>query len=275
MRTDKRTDRTGETRIMNNGMAARIIAYRKAVDIDVQFESGDTARSKKYANFLAGSISIPPKRLGEKRKMKNGLLAEIIADNGYHDITLRFENGCVVEGADYACFKRGGVRCPQFYMVRGDSAKVTNPNTKPPTEFWIDLTDVKFVMEHTWHTNAYGYVRSNGDYRGAVLLHRILLDAKGEDFVDHINGDRKNNRRSNLRICNNAQNSANSKKPMTNTSGYKGVHWHRGCKKWRAAIQVNGKMIHLGVFEQKVDAARAYDKAAEKYFGEFAKTNEV
>ena len=106
-----------------------------------------------------------------------------------------------------------------------------------------------------------------------VLLHRAILGLHDGDkrISDHINHDPLDNRRENLRIVNHAQNSANSSLPINNTSGYKGVIWNG--KNWTAQITVSGKSIYLGTFDDKLDAAAAYDIAALKYFGEYAYCN--
>ena len=90
--------------------------------------------------------------------------------------------------------------------------------------------------------------------------------------VDHINGDRLDNRRENLRIVTNWQNQMNRGMTINNSSGYKGVRLRRSGK-WEAQIRVNKKAIFLGRFYDKLDAAHAYDDAAKKYFGEFARLN--
>jgi hypothetical protein len=92
-------------------------------------------------------------------------------------------------------------------------------------------------------------------------------------FVDHINGNGLDNRKSNLRICTHQQNCENSRKRKKSFSKYKGVYWSKNAKKWVAQITIDGKSKHLGYFELEEDAAAAYDKAAVKYFGEFACLN--
>ena len=87
--------------------------------------------------------------------------------------------------------------------------------------------------------------------------------------IDHINGCRSDNRISNLRECNQEQNGQNRGPQRNNSSGYKGVKWHKGAKKWAAAIKANGKHIHLGLFTDKEDAAKAR-KEAEIQFHEFS-----
>jgi hypothetical protein len=89
--------------------------------------------------------------------------------------------------------------------------------------------------------------------------------------VDHINGDKSDNRFSNLRLATVSQNLANAKKPVTNTSGYKGVSWNKNAKKWRSMIKRDGKVTHLGYFETPEAAHAAYMNKAREFFGEFAR----
>ena len=91
--------------------------------------------------------------------------------------------------------------------------------------------------------------------------------------VDHINGNPLDNRKSNLRICTNAENQRNRGVNKNNTSGYKGVCWAKQNKKWKARIKHNGKLIHLGYYKDKEEAARAYDKKAKELHGEYAYLN--
>jgi hypothetical protein len=91
--------------------------------------------------------------------------------------------------------------------------------------------------------------------------------------VDHKDLDKSNNRINNLRESTRSQNMANVPPPKNNKSGFKGVCWDKQHGKWRSKICVNYKYITLGVFASKEEAARAYDDAAVKHFGEFARLN--
>lgn len=116
-----------------------------------------------------------------------------------------------------------------------------------------------------------------GEKQSAILIHRFILNLKKGDGqqVDHINGNGLDNRLVNLRICTHQQNQCNSGLQKNNTSGYKGVHWRKDCSKWYCCIYLNGKPIYLGRFECKIEAAKVYNEAAVKYYGEFARLNKV
>jgi len=108
-----------------------------------------------------------------------------------------------------------------------------------------------------------------------VSMHREIIDAKTGEFVDHINHDTLDNRKENLRVCSSGQNSANRRRRVDNTSGFKGVSWHYGICKWRSRLMVNSKPLHIGYFQTANEAAIAYDKAAFEHYGEFALTNKM
>lgn len=110
------------------------------------------------------------------------------------------------------------------------------------------------------------------------LAHRLaFLMCKGylPEFIDHIDGDTKNNRIENLRGCTKSQNGMNRPKQINNKTGFKGVSWQKSAKKYTAQITVKGKKKYLGSFSCKYDAAKAYNKAALQYFGEFAYLNKL
>lgn len=98
------------------------------------------------------------------------------------------------------------------------------------------------------------------------------MDAPKGKEVDHKDGNGLDNQKSNLRLCTHKQNTRNSIS-IKGTSIYKGVFWCKDRLKWRAGIKNNYKTINLGYYESEVNAAFAYDKAAIKYFGEYARLN--
>lgn len=108
------------------------------------------------------------------------------------------------------------------------------------------------------------------------LMSRYLLNAPPELEVDHIDGNRLNNQRSNLRLATSSQNKCNRGPRKDNTSGYKGVSWHSQKKKWTARIKApSGKYLHLGLFDEVKDAALAYNYAATEHHGSFAFLNKI
>ena len=113
-----------------------------------------------------------------------------------------------------------------------------------------------------------------------VYFHRLILGINNPKVqIDHINHDGTDNRRCNLRPVNHSQNQQNSKKCKDGTSIYKGVFWWKGRPntrgRWCARIICNGESHWLGYFDSEIEAAKAYNTAAEKYFGEYANLNEV
>lgn len=135
----------------------------------------------------------------------------------------------------------------------------------------IDLADVKRVKKYKW-TLCNGYVVYK---KKNIYLHRFILSAKSGVDVDHINRNKLNNRRKNLRFCKKTENSRNIDLTNSNTSGAKGVYWNKVKNKYHARIKMNKKIMHLGYFDDLIEAARAYNKAAKKYFGEFACLNDI
>lgn len=125
--------------------------------------------------------------------------------------------------------------------------------------------------------DGYVLIRVGAKLRGAHRIAVILMT--GSDpigVVDHINGDPSDNRWSNLRVCSQRNNRANSKtQTRPKSSKYKGVTWFAQRKKWMAKICVNYKTRTLGYFDNEHDAALAYNRAARETFGDFARMNEV
>ena len=118
---------------------------------------------------------------------------------------------------------------------------------------------------------------------GSQKLHKIhklvakhFLDAPENDeqtMVDHINRQKYDNHYLNLRFVSNKQNQQNSTKRQNTSSFYKGVYFHKVTQKWCASISINGKQKYLGLFESEKDAAEAYNKACDIYYGEYGNKN--
>lgn len=127
---------------------------------------------------------------------------------------------------------------------------------------------------------ALGYARRNAPRqhytRGPqIQMHRVIIGAKEGEEVDHINGNTLDNRRENLRICTHAENVRNRIKRTHTSSIYKGVHRRSDTGKWRAAIAVDARTVHLGTYTTEVEAAMAYNTAALHYHGRFARLNHI
>lgn len=127
-----------------------------------------------------------------------------------------------------------------------------------------------------------GYIAHGGYlyikiFQKIYLAHRLaflFMNEQYPDFmVDHINGDRTDNRWCNLRPASGAQNNANSATRKNSVSGLKGVSWFRHQEKWRARIRSNGKQATIGYFDCPAAAHFAYQVAADKLFGEYARAS--
>jgi hypothetical protein len=154
--------------------------------------------------------------------------------------------------------------------------------TRAGVEFEIDDEDYPLVCGFTWREQAgNGYIRTSCNkinHRPTiqVYLHRLIVGKICPYFVvDHIDGNKKNNKKSNLRVCHQRDNTRNQTTARkNNTSGFKGVTEHRRGL-WISRIMVNRRNLYLGIFKTKESAALAYNNAAIKHYKEFAKLNEV
>ena len=142
----------------------------------------------------------------------------------------------------------------------------------------IDKEDYEFLSQYKWRESSYGYAIRDvfNPHHTTRFLHQDLVQTKEGMQLDHINGDKLDNRRDNLREVTPQQNMMNKPVEKGTVSGYKGVtRSNKGGKTWRARIFVEGERIHLGCFKTKEEAAIAYNVAASKYFGEYAWLNKI
>ncbi len=139
----------------------------------------------------------------------------------------------------------------------------------------VDPGDHHELSQHAWHLHSDGYAFrrvGSGPAKTLEYMHRLVLNAPAGSLVDHVDGNRLNNTRSNLRLATPSQNNANSR-DRPRRSGYRCVYWHRQAERWVSQISVNGRLRHLGLFDDPEEAAKAYDLAARATWGSFARAN--
>ena len=150
---------------------------------------------------------------------------------------------------------------------------------------WVIVDDDLFDYLNQWRWSATwspitrSFYATTGSLenkkRKTLYMHREIMNTpKGFD-TDHINHDTLDNRKQNLRVATRSQNTINTPKYINNSSGFKGVSFHKGNKKWRVQITKDYNPISLGYFTDKEEAALAYNEAAKKYHGELARLNNL
>lgn len=133
----------------------------------------------------------------------------------------------------------------------------------------ISLDKIELVSKYRWNvSSSHGYVAS-GSSNDGILLHRLVMNAKDNENIDHIHGDKLDNRNEMLRVVTQSQNGMNAKKKSNNTSGVTGVYFDSDRNDWVAEIHVNRKKIFLIRSKHKEEAVKARKEAEIKYFGEY------
>jgi len=160
---------------------------------------------------------------------------------------------------------------PRPAIIQGDIALIPLGVQAKDGYAIVDVEDA-WVAERLWCSDKYGYAVTNHK-SVQIKMHQLIVGLKG---IDHQDGDRRNNRRQNLRPAKQSQNVCNRDIPP-NKAGFKGVcrTGNIGGRPYWARISINGRRIYLGVYDTAEAAARAYNKAALKYHGEFARLNEL
>ena len=137
---------------------------------------------------------------------------------------------------------------------------------------YVDAADYEWLNQYTWRLYGGGYAaRMSGGK--TIFMHREIMQPPKGMVVDHVDGNKANNCRFNLRNCTPQQNRRNVGKHKKASSSFKGVWFVKRLRKWCAAVHVARKNIYLGYFADEIEAARAYDRTAVQHYGEFARLN--
>jgi hypothetical protein len=173
----------------------------------------------------------------------------------------------------------GSAELPSALELGKRYAKVVLSNS--PTPALVDLDDYELVKDYRWHLDTNGYASTNipfGDGKhNYVKMHRLILNTKSFQLVDHCNFNRLDNRRTNIRIASRAQKSSNRVRQRNNGSSifkrvsnqsYKSLR-----SPWAVSIGFNGKQYHLGSFKEERHAALMHDFWADYFFGDYAQLN--
>lgn len=141
----------------------------------------------------------------------------------------------------------------------------------------VDYDDMPALTKHSWHIHSGGYAIRRGLFKAPhIYMHRQILGVLHEMETDHINRNKLDNRKTNLRHATRKQNVSNNPRRSHNkASKFKGVRPSPSGMGWRGRGIINGKEKHLGTFKSEIEAARAYNQWAKQHFGEFAYLNPV
>ncbi len=139
----------------------------------------------------------------------------------------------------------------------------------------VSLDKVELIKNYKWYLNHDGYVIHKISDNKVIWMHRLISGADDRFEVDHKNRSRHDNRNENLRIATRSNNGMNSLEQSNNTSGFRGVVWHRASNKWMARIKLNQEEIYLGTYNNFEDAVKVRLDAEARYFGDFAPRGEV
>ena len=211
-----------------------------------------------------------------KKKSKNGLYTyyywHCMCDCGNEkDISTRG----IMSGATQSCGCLNRERISETHKKLNTYKLLENYGigyTSKNEEFYFDLEDYDKIKDHCWYKDKAGYIVTNiyekDKKKRNLRMHNLVMNEYVQD-IDHINRNKNDNRKNNLRSCTHQQNTINVGKKKNNTSGIVGVSYRKDRHKWRAEIRVNGKYKNLGMFENFEDAVEARKIAEKKYFKDF------
>lgn len=146
----------------------------------------------------------------------------------------------------------------------------------------VDAEDYEMLSKYKWSYHRSGYASRNvyshmlggKEKTKTIFMHRVINKTPKDLVTDHINGDKLDNRKSNLRSVTRSQNAANLMRMPRSNSGYYGVSYHRMTSKWQAyGVYENGKTYYIGIYDTAYEAAQARDNYVKRVFGECAKLN--
>lgn len=171
--------------------------------------------------------------------------------------------------------QRKNIRDEQVYVVENDISYIIllSKKGKETGKAIIDTEDIVICKKFRWYkNNKHGYVVANGENNKTIYLHRVIMEKDYLDGmeVDHINNNKLDNRKNNLRICTKTQNIWNRRRLKNNTSGTTGVSFSKKMNKWMSYIRENNKRVHLGYYKNKEDAIEIRKLKEIELYGEFA-----
>lgn len=157
------------------------------------------------------------------------------------------------------------------YIVKGEITEIILKNSKfeEVGRTIVDTEDLNRIIEHKWRLGTWGYAETRSE--NSILLQRFILNIYDANLiVDHINRNRLDNRKNNLRLVDKSENAINSDIRINNTSGITGVSWNKRINSWRTYINYNGNRLELGHYKKYEDAVRSRLIAEKQYYGDYA-----